>query len=175
MEIKAIYKAKLDRMQEYQRYWLHTAKENGLSDFISKFQQISPRTSADSFPKISPMQLPATTWNPNLAAIADQAKQHGWYIEPNEVSNHFISHSINKYMHTRTQVQFRAHTYTSTISCRSFYMITFKRKATLHKFTVPFVRGKALNLCMNLFNTKVIQIWISQISLTNLISLQGRL
>ncbi|XXG40786.1 hypothetical protein AAC387_Pa01g1418 [Persea americana] len=85
MEIKAIYKAKLDRMQEYQRYWLHTAKENGLSDFISKFQQISPRTSADSFPKISPMQLPATTWNPNLAAIADQAKQHGWYIEPNEI------------------------------------------------------------------------------------------
>lgn len=57
------------------------------------------------------MQLPATTRNPNLAAIADQAKQHGWYIEPNEVSNHFISHSINKYMHTHTQVRFHVDPY----------------------------------------------------------------
>lgn len=107
MEEKVIYEAEFERTQEYLSYCLHLAKEYGLSDLISKFRQHSPCLPTNSSPMTSPKQLPPTIGNPNLAAIAYQAKAHGWYIDPNEVSGqfHLLFYKHFKYKHTYRQVQ----------------------------------------------------------------------
>lgn len=93
--LEAFYRAKLERMEEFHRCSLDIARENGCWDIITKYQELSPTLLTDFMLKTSPKQLPATTCNPDLEDIADQAKLNGWYIEPNEVCNPFIFDSIN--------------------------------------------------------------------------------
>lgn len=94
-DLQAIYRAKLERMHEYHRACLQIAQKNGFLDIITKSHELSSTLFGDFMLKTSPRQQPATTCNPNLADIADQAKLNGWYIEPNEVCNLVIFHSTN--------------------------------------------------------------------------------
>ncbi|XXG51374.1 hypothetical protein AAC387_Pa02g5163 [Persea americana] len=84
-DLQAIYRAKLERMQEYHRACLQIAQKNGFLDIITKSHELSSTLFDDFMLKTSPRQQPATTCNPNLVDIADQAKLNGWYIEPNEI------------------------------------------------------------------------------------------
>ncbi|XP_077234227.1 serine/threonine-protein kinase STY46-like [Tasmannia lanceolata] len=85
--LNADWKARVERLQDYLNYCLHIAQENGFLDLIYNNQQNSP-SSPDINPKMSPQQLPVTPDDPQLAAIIDQAKRNGWYIEPHEVELH---------------------------------------------------------------------------------------
>lgn len=72
------YKARLERTQEYLRYCLEIAKENGFLHLLSNNTEIyvSAKMEQDS----SLQEI-----DPNLTGIVDQAKLNSWYIEPDEV------------------------------------------------------------------------------------------
>ncbi|XP_077230474.1 serine/threonine-protein kinase STY13-like [Tasmannia lanceolata] len=86
-ELTDIYKARLERLQDYLNYCLNVAQENGFLGLIYNNQQHSP-PSDDFNLNTSPQQLPVTPYDPQLAAIRDQAKHGGWYIEPDEIELH---------------------------------------------------------------------------------------
>ncbi|RRT71033.1 hypothetical protein B296_00020471, partial [Ensete ventricosum] len=81
-EIKETYKARLERTQVYLRYCLEVAKENGFLHHISDGQERTLPTQTDH----QQPSLQAVDAMPSLAAMMNQAKLNGWYIEPEEVS-----------------------------------------------------------------------------------------
>lgn len=86
-ELRVMYRKRMERTQDYLRYCLQIAQENGILDLIvhckGELQQ-SPlyAHSINASPKI----LTPAHHHPSLAAITDQAKTNGWYIDPIEVS-----------------------------------------------------------------------------------------
>lgn len=86
-DLKATYKAHLERTQNYLRYCLDVAEEHGFLHHICNSQQCSPST-----PNSHPIDKEPS--DPHLAAVIDQAKLNGWYIEPEEVIHrHLLPHS----------------------------------------------------------------------------------
>lgn len=91
-ELRVTYRKRMERTQDYLRYCLQIAKENGILDLIvhSKGElQQSPLSLYNLSSITNSPQIPTPTLHrhPNLAAIIDQAKINGWYINPTEVSN----------------------------------------------------------------------------------------
>ncbi|XP_047165222.1 serine/threonine-protein kinase STY17-like [Vigna umbellata] len=81
-EVGVIYKKRMERTQDYLRYCLQTAQENGLLDlFLSCNGEFQP--SPVSLHSITSPQ--AHAHHPNLSLIIHQAKTNGWYIHPNEI------------------------------------------------------------------------------------------
>lgn len=87
-----MYRKRMETTQDYLKYCLQVAQENGFLDLIiqNKDDQqgikdalptniVSPRITS---PHQLPTQVPQL---PNLAFTIDQAKMNGWYIESHEV------------------------------------------------------------------------------------------
>ncbi|XP_027333614.1 serine/threonine-protein kinase HT1-like [Abrus precatorius] len=86
-ELGVRYRKRMEKTQEYLRYCLQIAQKNGILDLIINYKaelQQSPL----SLSSITSPQIPITpshNHHPNLAAIIDQAKLNGWYIDPTEI------------------------------------------------------------------------------------------
>ena len=91
-ELRIMYRKRMETTQDYLKYCLQVAQENGFLDLIiqNKDDQqgikdalptniVSPRITS---PHQLPTQVPQL---PNLAFTIDQAKMNGWYIESHEV------------------------------------------------------------------------------------------
>ncbi|KAH8504601.1 hypothetical protein H0E87_012009 [Populus deltoides] len=91
-ELRIMYRKRMETTQDYLKYCLQVAKENGFLDLIiqNKDDQqgikdalptniVSPRITS---PHQLPTQVPQL---PNLAFTIDQAKMNGWYIESHEI------------------------------------------------------------------------------------------
>ncbi|AES73444.1 serine/threonine-protein kinase STY13 isoform X1 [Medicago truncatula] len=91
-ELRVMYRKRMERTQDYLRYCLQIAQENGILEHIihSKGElQHSPLSvynvsSITNSPRI-PTHSPKHQHHPNLEAIIDQAKINGWYINPTEI------------------------------------------------------------------------------------------
>ena len=88
-EMKSMYKMRLERTQNYLRYCLQVAQDNGFLELIinnKEKQQESINSSttiihATSSPQTPPQQQPHS----DITYLIHQAKLNGWYIEPHEV------------------------------------------------------------------------------------------
>ena len=84
-----MYKKMMERTQDYLRYCLQIAQENGFLHLIinNKDDQQQGILSSNIVPT-SPLPLAPTPvhQHSDLAAITNQAKLNGWYIDPHEVS-----------------------------------------------------------------------------------------
>ena len=89
-ELRVMYKKRMERTQDYLRYCLQVAQENGILDLIvhykGELQQQSP-LSASTVSSIASPRIPTPAHHhPDLAAIINQAETNGWCIDPTEVS-----------------------------------------------------------------------------------------
>lgn len=71
-------------MQEYLRFCLDIAQQNGFLHHISNNQQ--PPLPTEFNHETNSQPVDRMIGDPHLAAIRDQAKINGWFIEPYEVS-----------------------------------------------------------------------------------------
>ncbi|KAL1337734.1 hypothetical protein HN51_032429 [Arachis hypogaea] len=82
-ELRAMYRKRMERTQDYLRYCLQVAQEKGILGLIvqnkGEFQQ-----AINSTPPIPPIPTPPPH-HPNLATIIHEAKIAGWYIHPTEI------------------------------------------------------------------------------------------
>lgn len=88
IELRAAYSMRMERTQDYLRYCLRIAQENGFLELL-----INKNNGDDQLPSPMSSEL-ITTPVPtpvhplfHLAALIDRAKANGWYIEPHEVGN----------------------------------------------------------------------------------------
>jgi serine/threonine-protein kinase TNNI3K len=98
-ELRVMYRKRMERTQDYLRYCLQIAQENGILEHIvqSKGELQHSPLNVSSITN-SPQILTPTMHqhHPNLEAIIDQAKINGWYINPTEVSTtHFLKWLMN--------------------------------------------------------------------------------
>ncbi|KAM3326955.1 serine/threonine-protein kinase STY17 [Capsicum chacoense] len=94
-EMKEMYKMRLERTQNYLRYCLQVAQDNGFLDLIinnnnkEKEQEAAAAASsttttilhATASPQTPPQQQPHS----DITYLIHQAKLNGWYIEPHEI------------------------------------------------------------------------------------------
>ncbi|KAF9680964.1 hypothetical protein SADUNF_Sadunf06G0176300 [Salix dunnii] len=91
-ELRIMYRKSIERTQDYLKYCLQVAQENGFLGLIieSKDDQQGIKdplsTNSVSASITNPHQLPTHVPRlPNLAFTIDQAKMNGWYIESHEI------------------------------------------------------------------------------------------
>ncbi|KAL2317950.1 hypothetical protein Fmac_031826 [Flemingia macrophylla] len=90
-EVRMMYRKRMERTQDYLRYCLKVAQENGILDLIihskGELQQSPHSLSSIASPKFQILTPPhhMHAHHPNLASIIDQAKINGWYIDPTEI------------------------------------------------------------------------------------------
>ncbi|XP_020238869.1 serine/threonine-protein kinase STY17 [Cajanus cajan] len=90
-ELRLMYRKRMERTQDYLRYCLQIAQENGILDLIvhskGELQQSPLSLSSTASPQIQILTPPhhMHAHHPDLAPIIDQAKINGWYIDPSEV------------------------------------------------------------------------------------------
>ena len=87
----------MEMTQDYLRHCLQIAQEKGILDLITRSKgefQESPLSlhALNSTPTSPPIPINPASHHPNLAAITDQAKINGWYINPTEVSIRSLNH-----------------------------------------------------------------------------------
>ncbi|KAI3783979.1 hypothetical protein L1987_43070 [Smallanthus sonchifolius] len=99
-ELKSVYKMRLERTQDYLKYCLQVAQDNGfLNHILNKKDnpQQSSSSSSSSSPSPSSVIIQASTnpqtplvveQNVDLSALIQQAKSNGWYIHPHEIELH---------------------------------------------------------------------------------------
>ncbi|XP_024958988.1 serine/threonine-protein kinase STY17-like [Cynara cardunculus var. scolymus] len=92
-EMRCMYKMRLERTQDYLKYCLQVAQDNGFLKFIlnkndSPQQPSLGPSSAIVQASINPQPPPTVQHNTNLSAIIEQAKLNGWYIHPHEIELH---------------------------------------------------------------------------------------
>ncbi|XP_038698818.1 serine/threonine-protein kinase STY46-like [Tripterygium wilfordii] len=94
IELRIMYRKKMERTQEYLRYILQIAQDNGFLNLILNRdppQQyfLSPdMVNGNTSPNMAtPPHIPTQVNQkyPNLISLIDQAKINGWYIEPLEI------------------------------------------------------------------------------------------
>lgn len=89
-ELRLMYRKRMERTQDYLRYCLQVAQENGFLDLI-----LHNKDHADFVNNASP-QLPTSPLHlhqhqhqhhqpSDLDTLIDQSKLNGWYINPDEV------------------------------------------------------------------------------------------
>lgn len=84
-ELRAMYKMRMERTQDYLRYCLQIAQDKGFLDIIlnnNNNKDINIDGATTDLPTPPP---PPVHHHSDLLAVIDQAKMNGWYIEPNEV------------------------------------------------------------------------------------------
>lgn len=90
-ELKSMYKLRLERTQDYLKYCLQVAQDNGFLNLILNKKDTpqdspSPTTSSAIIQASTIPQTPPTAQqNTDLSALIEQAKLNGWYIDPHEV------------------------------------------------------------------------------------------
>ncbi|XP_045800102.1 serine/threonine-protein kinase STY13-like [Trifolium pratense] len=90
-ELRVMYRKRMERTQDYLRYCLQIAQENGILEHIvqSKGELQHSPLSVNNVSSVtnSPLILTPTMHqhHPNLEAIIDQAQINGWYINPTEI------------------------------------------------------------------------------------------
>lgn len=86
-ELRVMYRKRMERTQDYLRYCLQIAQENGILEQIihSKGELQQSPYSVNSIINSPQIPTPIHQHHPNLEAIIDQAKINGWYINPSEV------------------------------------------------------------------------------------------
>ncbi|KAJ9550649.1 hypothetical protein OSB04_014694 [Centaurea solstitialis] len=92
-EMRCMYKMRLERTQDYLKYCLQVAQDNGFLNFIlnKKDSPQEPSVSPSSAiiqASTNPQVPPTLQQNTNLSAIIEQAKLNGWYIDPHEIELH---------------------------------------------------------------------------------------
>lgn len=93
--MKTMYKMRLERTQNYLRYCLQVAQDNGFLDLIiknnkEKQQECTTPPSAIIKATASPQTPPQQQPHSDITDLIQQAKFNGWYIEPHEVHYFFI-------------------------------------------------------------------------------------
>ncbi|MBA0774096.1 hypothetical protein Gotri_009332 [Gossypium trilobum] len=84
-EIRSMYKMRMERTQDYLRYCLQIAQDNGFLDLLSNHKSSVSRDVVLNIDTISP-QLPApVSHQSDLGLLINQAKLNGWFIDPIEV------------------------------------------------------------------------------------------
>ncbi|XP_059277527.1 serine/threonine-protein kinase STY46-like [Lycium ferocissimum] len=88
-EMKSMYKMRLERTQNYLRYCLQVAQDNGFLDLIinnkEKQQESTSPPSAIIHATASPQTPPQQQPHSDITYLIHQAKLNGWYIEPHEI------------------------------------------------------------------------------------------
>ncbi|KAL6584884.1 hypothetical protein OROMI_004173 [Orobanche minor] len=94
-ELKSMYKLRLERTQDYLKYYLQVAQDNGFLNLIlnkkdnSQESPLSPSASCAIIQaSTNPQTPPIVEQTTNLSALIEQAKLHGWYIDPQEIELH---------------------------------------------------------------------------------------
>ncbi|KAI3705797.1 hypothetical protein L1987_76039 [Smallanthus sonchifolius] len=95
-ELKSVYKMRLERTQDYLKYCLQVAQDNGFLNLILN-KKDNPHQSSSSSPSPSSVIIQASTnpqtqlvveQNMDLSTLIQQAKSNGWYIDPHEIELH---------------------------------------------------------------------------------------
>nr|XP_043629846.1 serine/threonine-protein kinase STY17-like [Erigeron canadensis] len=93
-ELKSTYKLRLERTQDYLKYCLQVAQENGFLNLIlnkkDNPQESSPASPSSAIIQAStnPQTPPTVQQHTDLSALIEQAKLNGWYIDPQEIELH---------------------------------------------------------------------------------------
>ncbi|XP_012440772.1 serine/threonine-protein kinase STY46 [Gossypium raimondii] len=84
-EIRSMYKMRMERTQDYLRYCLQIAQDNGFLDLLSNHKSPVSRDVVLNIDTTSP-QLPApVSHQSDLGLLINQAKLNGWFIDPIEI------------------------------------------------------------------------------------------
>ncbi|KAL8222957.1 hypothetical protein R6Q57_020355 [Mikania cordata] len=98
-DLKSVYKMRLERTQDYLKYCLQIAQDNGFLNLILN-KKDNPRESSSatlSSPSPSSVIIQASTnlqtpplvqQDSDLSSLIQQAKSNGWYIDPQEIDLH---------------------------------------------------------------------------------------
>ncbi|KAI4316480.1 hypothetical protein L6164_024458 [Bauhinia variegata] len=100
-ELRMMYRKRMERTQDYLRYCLQIAQENGILDLIVHYKgELAGQTASPSPLSVhtpnhynrspqtqitTPSSTPHHPSHPVLAAVTHQAEINGWYIDPTEI------------------------------------------------------------------------------------------
>ncbi|KAI9191874.1 hypothetical protein LWI28_014844 [Acer negundo] len=91
-ELRIMYRKRVERTQDYLKYCLHIAQENGFLELMinnkedQHHQSLLPSNLDNINPNPQlPIRSPSLKRNSDLTVTIDQAKLNGWYINPNEI------------------------------------------------------------------------------------------
>ncbi|KAI7749704.1 hypothetical protein M8C21_028313 [Ambrosia artemisiifolia] len=98
-DLKSVYKMRLERTQDYLKYCLQIAQDNGFLNLILNKKDDPQESSSASISSPSPSSViiqastdphmpPVVQQNTDLSALIEQAKRYGWYIDPQEIELH---------------------------------------------------------------------------------------
>ncbi|KAD4179834.1 hypothetical protein E3N88_28425 [Mikania micrantha] len=98
-DLKSVYKMRLERTQDYLKYCLQIAQDNGFLNLIlnkkdnpresSSATLLSPSPSSVIIQASTNLQTPPLVQqDSDLSALIQQAKSNGWYIDPQEIDLH---------------------------------------------------------------------------------------
>ncbi|XP_076950807.1 serine/threonine-protein kinase STY17-like isoform X1 [Bidens hawaiensis] len=98
-DLKSVYKMRLERTQDYLKYCLQVAQDNGFLNLILNKKDNPQESSSASVSSPSPSSViiqastdpqtpPVVPQNTDLSALVEQAKSKGWYIHPHEIELH---------------------------------------------------------------------------------------
>ncbi|XP_020236594.1 serine/threonine-protein kinase STY13 [Cajanus cajan] len=83
-ELRVMYRKRMERTQDYLKYCLQVAQENGILDLIVHSKGELPQSPL-SLHTINSNTFTPSHHHPNLTTITEQAKINGWYIDPSEI------------------------------------------------------------------------------------------
>ncbi|QCE16364.1 serine/threonine-protein kinase STY17-like isoform X2 [Vigna unguiculata] len=83
-ELRVMYRKRMEKTQDYLKYCLQIAQQNGILDLIIHSNGEVSQSSISS-PRALNSTLTPSHNHPNLIPIVDQAKINGWFINPSEI------------------------------------------------------------------------------------------
>ncbi|KAL9313171.1 hypothetical protein ACSQ67_018623 [Phaseolus vulgaris] len=84
-ELRVMYKKRMEKTQDYLKYCLQIAQENGILDLIIRSKgEVSQSPLSPHAHALNSTPTPSHN-HPNLMPIIHQAKINGWFINPNEI------------------------------------------------------------------------------------------
>ncbi|KAL2346587.1 hypothetical protein Fmac_000587 [Flemingia macrophylla] len=85
-ELRLMYRKRMENTQDYLKYCLQVAQDNGILDLIVHSNGQLSQSPLSLYTINSPASTPTPSYHhPNLTAIIQQAKINGWHINPSEI------------------------------------------------------------------------------------------